>query len=217
MMTEDEAIEKLLTPDTMNSINRLMEVVKKLDKMGFLDVISGILDDEETLKMIMGILTSDEVLMLFTKKDSLLSMLSIISEKKNVNALSNLLEMLGTLQNKGMLDPVMGILNDDEALGTLMGLLSNDFTMNFLMNYKTILNALGTLDLSVAPHYVNFIKAIENAIKTETVTPVGGMMGTLHAMKDEDTQRGLGIVFSILKSLGKTCFSDFNCNAGNKK
>ena len=57
------------------------------------------------------------------------------------------------------------------------------------------------------------IKAVENAIKTDTVTPVGGMMGTLRAMKDEDAQKGLGIVFSILRSLGKTCSDEFNCSA----
>ncbi|KJE48982.1 MULTISPECIES: DUF1641 domain-containing protein [Acidiplasma] len=211
MMTEDEQLEKLMKPEYISSLTRLIELVKKLDNMGFLDVISGILSDEDTMKTIFGLITSDDVLSLTTKSDSIMAMLKIISEQKNIKALSNLLEIITVMQGKGLLDPIMGILNDDESMGAVMGLISNDFTMNLIMNNKLILNSLGTLDLSVTPHYVNMIKAIENAIKNETVTPVGGMMGTLHAMKDEDTQKGLGIVFSILKSLGKTCSNEFNC------
>ncbi len=212
MMSEDEQLEKLMKPEYIASLTRAIEIIKKLDNLGFLDVISGILDDEDTMKTIFGILTSDDVLSLTTKQDSIMALLHMMSEETNIKALNNLLEMLAIMQNKGLLDPVMGILKDDESMGTLMGLVSNDFTMGLIMNEKPILNALGTLDLSVVPHYVSMIKAIENAIKTETVTPVGGMMGTLHAMKDEDTQKGLGIVFSILKSLGKTCGDEFNCS-----
>ncbi len=213
MMSEDEQLEKLMKPEYISSLTRMMELVRKLDNMGFLDVISGILGDEETLKSVFSLLTSDDVLILTTKQDSVMTLLKIMSEQKNVKALGNLLEIVTVVQNKGLLDPVLGVLNDDGAMGTLMGLLSNDFTMSLIMNEKPILGALSTLDLGVAPHYVNMIKAVENAIKTDTVTPVSGMMGTLRAMKDEDAQKGLGIVFSILRSLGKTCSDEFNCQA----
>ncbi len=213
MMTEDEQLEKLMKPENLSSIGRALDLVKKLDHLGFLDVISGILSDEDTMKTIFGILTSDDILSLTTKSDSLLAMLKIISEGKNVKALSHLLEIVTVIQNQGLLDPVLGLLKDDKAMGTLMGLLSNDFTMNLIMNNKLIMDSLGTLDLSVTPHYINMVKAIESAIKTDTVTPVNGMMGTLRAMKDEDAQKGLGIVFSILRSLGRICANDFNCGA----
>lgn len=213
MMSEDEELEKLMKPEYIASLTRAIELIKKLDNLGFLDLISGVLGDEDTMKTLFGLLTSDDILSLTTKSDSFMAMLKVMSEKQNVKALTNLLEMLTVLQNKGILDPIMGVLKDDDAMGTLMGLMSNDFTMNLIMNNKQIMDSLGTLDLSVTPHYVNMIKAIENAIKTETVTPVGGMMGTLRAMKDEDTQKGIGIVFSILKSLGKTCGDEFNCTA----
>ncbi len=211
MMSEDEQLEKLMKPEYIASLTRAIELIKEMDNIGFIDLISGVFNDEDTMKSVFGLLTSDDVLSLTTKQDSVIQLLHIMSDEHNVKALSNLLEMLTILQNKGMLDPIMGVLKDDEAMGTLLGLLSNDFTMGLIMNNKQILDSLGTLDLSVFPHYVSMIKAIENAIKTETVTPVGGMMGTLHAMKDEDTQKGLGIVFSILKSLGKTCGDEFNC------
>ena len=213
MMSEDEQLEKLMKPEYISSLTRAVELIKKLDNLGFLDVISGILSDDETMKTVFGLLTSDDVLSLTTKTDSVMVLLKIMSEEKNVKALSNLLEMVTIMQNKGILDPILGVLNDDGAMGVLMGLFSNDFTMNLIMNEKPILESLGTLDLSVAPHYVNMIKAVENAIKTDTVTPVSGMMGTLRAMKDEDAQKGLGIVFSILRSLGKTCSDEFNCSA----
>ena len=213
MMSEDEQLEKLMKPEYISSLTRAIELIRKLDNLGFLDVISGILSDDATLTSVFSLLTSDDVLALTTKKDSVMVLLKIMSEEKNVKALSNLLEIVSVMQNKGIIDPIMGVLKDDGAMGMLMGLMSNDFTMNLIMNEKPILASLGTLDLSVAPHYVNMIKAVENAIKTDTVTPVGGMMGTLHAMKDEDAQKGLGIVFSILRSLGKTCSDEFNCSA----
>ncbi len=213
MMTEDEQLEKLMKPENLSSIGRVIDLIKKLDEMGFLDVISGVLSDEDTMKTIFGILTNDDILSLTTKSDSLLSMLKIISEGENIKALSHLLEIIGVIQNQGLLDPILGLLKDDKAMGAVMGLISNDFTMNLIMNNKLIMDSLGTLDLSVTPHYVNMIKAIESAIKTDTVTPVNGMMGTLHAMKNEDAQKGLGIVFSILRSLGRICASDFNCGA----
>ena len=212
-MTEDEQLEKLMKPENLSSIGRVIDLIKKLDEMGFLDVISGVLSDEDTMKTIFGILTNDDILSLTTKSDSLLSMLKIISEGENIKALSHLLEIIGVIQNQGLLDPILGLLKDDKAMGAVMGLISNDFTMNLIMNNKLIMDSLGTLDLSVTPHYVNMIKAIESAIKTDTVTPVNGMMGTLHAMKNEDAQKGLGIVFSILRSLGRICASDFNCGA----
>ncbi len=213
IMSEDERLEKLMKPEYLSSLTRVVEIIKKLDNLGLLDLISGILSDDETLKKVFSLLTSDDVLSLITKTDSVMALLKIMSDEKNVKALSNLLEMVTVIQNKGLLDPVLGVLKDDKAIGTLIGLVSNDFTMNLIMNQKTILNSLGTLDLSVTPRYINMFKAIENAIKTDKVTPVDGMIGTLHVMKDEDVQKGLGIVFSILRSLGKTCSDEFNFSA----
>ncbi|WP_297215520.1 DUF1641 domain-containing protein [Thermoplasma sp.] len=126
-------------------------------------------------------------------------------------SVQKILSIIVELDKSGIIDILYRMTKDEEVINSLKKLLSSGFLMNLIDNSEVIANSLTTIDLGMFPHYTNAIKAVENAIKTEDVEPVGGLSGILQKIKDDDTQRGIGIVLSLLKSLGKTCSESEGC------
>ncbi len=129
----------------------------------------------------------------------------------NDTSIQKLLLIIDELDKSGILDLIYRMTRDEEIISSIKKILSSGFVMNIIDNSDIIMNSLTTIDLSMFPHYTNAVKSIETAIKTEDVKPVGGLKGVLDKMRDEDTQKGMGIIFSLLKSLGRTCSEAEGC------
>ncbi|WP_297026924.1 DUF1641 domain-containing protein [Thermoplasma sp.] len=127
------------------------------------------------------------------------------------SSVQKLLSIIVEMDRSGIMDIIYRMLADEDVTSAIKKMLSSGFLMNLIENSEVIMNSLTTIDLSMFPHYTNAIKSVEIAIKTEDVEPVGGLKGILDKMKDEDTQKGIGIVFSLLKSLGRTCSEVEGC------
>lgn len=85
------------------------------------------------------------------------------------------------------MDPIIGMLNDPETLGKVLGSLVNDKTLQLIENWNS------TLDL---------VNAVGNALKQEH-KPVKSVIDIYRMMKDPEVQNGLGLLFGIIKELGK--------------
>ncbi|MCY0859162.1 MAG: DUF1641 domain-containing protein [Sulfolobaceae archaeon] len=171
--------------DLLNNIDYLMNFVSQLRKTGLLDVVHGFLNDEEYLGKVIGAVTSDEVLNLITNWKSLVSFLNGITAEEKLSAISRALELLEKLNKLGILDVLNGILEDEDTLGKIIGAVTGDFTLNLVSKWNALSNALN------------------EALKEENIKPVTGIFDIYRLLKDKDVQRGLGLVFSILKQLGK--------------
>ncbi|WP_240938921.1 DUF1641 domain-containing protein [Metallosphaera hakonensis] len=184
---EVQAIDKMLTPDNLMTINRVLDLLGTLDRMGFIDLINGALQDDELVSKIMGAMINDNTLTLITQMSNLGSIFKVITSEGVDEDLKLVFKMLSSLRQSGILDPIIGILNDQESLGKIMGSLVNDKTLQLINNWDS------TLDL---------INAVGNAMKTEQ-KPVKSVIDIYRMMKDPEIQNGLGVLFGIIRELGK--------------
>ena len=200
---------ELMKPEFSSTFVKTAAILYKMDKLGFLDVIDGMLSDKQTISAVMQFLTGDGMLKLLENKDVLLKLLNTVADERSVNALGNALDLFSVMQHKGLIDPIMGIMNDDQSFTALMSLLTNDLTMNIIANFDTITKSLGSIDMSMIPKYADLIKGIEKTFTEQTVTPIGGLTGIYGATENPDAKKGMGILFAIIRSIGKNCMSDF--------
>ncbi|BCS91754.1 hypothetical protein L3N51_00839 [Metallosphaera sp. J1] len=184
---EVQTIDKLMSPDNLMTINRVLDLLGTLDRMGILDLVNGALQDEELIGKIMGSIINDNTLSMITQLNNLGSLVKIFMDKDITDDLQYVFKLLSSLRNSGLMDPIIGILNDPETLGKIMGSLVNDKTLQLIENWN------GTLDL---------VNAVGNALKEEH-KPVKSVIDIYRMMKDPDVQSGLGLLFGIIKELGK--------------
>ncbi|AWR97035.1 DUF1641 domain-containing protein [Acidianus sulfidivorans JP7] len=199
---ELSALDNLLTPDKLMSLNHVLDLLEKLDKMGIIDVISGILSDDEYMGKIMGAIVNDNTLELLGKWNNMMGILTFLSDEDTLNSLKTVLSLVKDLNKSGILDPIIGILKDEETLGKIVGGLVNDFTMNLLTNWNQIMSDLSKMDLTNFKYYTQLINSVGEAIKVEKVKPLG-LGGLLSALRDPDVQKGMGILINIVKHIGQ--------------
>ncbi|MCH1770667.1 MULTISPECIES: DUF1641 domain-containing protein [Metallosphaera] len=184
---EVQTIDKLMSPDNLMTINRVLDLLGTLDRMGILDLVNGALQDEELIGKIMGSIINDNTLSMVTQLNNLGSLMKVFMDKDVADDLQYVFKLLSSLRNSGLMDPIIGMLNDPETLGKVLGSLVNDKTLQLIENWNS------TLDL---------VNAVGNALKQEH-KPVKSVIDIYRMMKDPEVQNGLGLLFGIIKELGK--------------
>ncbi len=149
----DSASPRAATPE-----DKLHSIVASLDKLGLLDVASGILEDENQLEKILKLAASDSSLELLSKIESLSrlaakpdyrgleNILTMVSEARGATAISRVIELLRLLDERGLIDPIIGILEDDQSFGKVIGLLSDEKVLSLLAQRDKILGVISALD-----------------------------------------------------------------------
>nr|WP_275691908.1 DUF1641 domain-containing protein [Metallosphaera sedula] len=176
-----------MSPDNLMTINRVLDLLGTLDRMGILDLVNGALQDEELIGKIMGSIINDNTLSMVTQLNNLGSLMKVFMDKDVADDLQYVFKLLSSLRNSGLMDPIIGMLNDPETLGKVLGSLVNDKTLQLIENWNS------TLDL---------VNAVGNALKQEH-KPVKSVIDIYRMMKDPEVQNGLGLLFGIIKELGK--------------
>ncbi|MEM3276950.1 MAG: DUF1641 domain-containing protein [Metallosphaera sp.] len=184
---EIQAIDKLLSPDKLMTVNKFLDLLGTLDNLGFIDLVNGALQDQELIGKIMGSIINDNTLSWVTQLNNVTPLIQILLEKETTESLNYALNFLSALKNSGILEPIIGMLNDPDALGKVMGALINDKTLQIITNWGP------TLDL---------VNAIGNALTQEN-KPVKSLFDMYKMLKDPDIQKGMGVLFGIIKELGK--------------
>ncbi|MEM0278576.1 DUF1641 domain-containing protein [Metallosphaera sp.] len=184
---EIQAIDKLLSPDKLMTVNKFLDLLGTLDNLGFIDLVNGALQDQELIGKVMGSIINDNTLSWVTQLNNVTPLIQILLEKETTESLNYALNFLSALKNSGILEPIIGMLNDPDALGKVMGALINDKTLQIIANWGP------TLDL---------VNAIGNALTQEN-KPVKSLFDMYKMLKDPDIQKGMGVLFGIIKELGK--------------
>ncbi len=195
--------EMFTNADTISNLKYLLSLFGDLKNSGILDPIRGMLTDEEYLGKILGAIVNDKTLGLLSKWNNLVDLVDVVADADTMMAVKSVLDILKDLNRNGVLDPVKGLIKDEETLGKLIGAMVNDFTMNLMTYWNEITKDLATIDLNNFKYFTYLVSATGEALKTENVKPVKGMWAILGELKDPDVQRGMGVVFAVLRSIGK--------------
>lgn len=116
-MTNGEfyALDNLLKDEKLNSLNKILDVINTTDRLGILDVIKGILEDENTIGKIIGSLTSDDVLELLASWDKIIKTTKLFINDDNIYNIQFLINLIDKVRSRGILDPIIGLLEDEES------------------------------------------------------------------------------------------------------
>jgi len=197
-------LERVLTEDNLLTLSRVLDILRVANnKYGLLDVVHGILEDEETVAKLVNTLTSDKVLGLSDRLDNVIDLVDYLTREDTVLALKDVLDLVKTLRSTGLLDPIKGMLSDEDFMSVIGNLVSSDFVMNFLVNFKGIVDDLGKLDWTNFKYYTLLINETGEAIRTREIKPVKSVFELLKLFKDPEVQVGLGVAVAVLKHIGK--------------
>ena len=219
VVSETLDLERVLTEDNLLTLSRVMDILRVANnKYGLLDVVNGIMEDEETVAKLVNTLTSDKVLGLSDRLDNVIDLVDYLTREDTVLALKDVLDLVKTLRNTGLLDPIKGVLSDDDFMSAIGNLVSSDFVMNFLANFKQIVDDLGKLDWTNFKYFTLLINETGEAIKTREIKPIKSVFELLKLFKDPEVQVGLGVVVAVLKHMGKyhMKYVSGNSQAGQK-
>ncbi len=84
-----------ITPEDIEVLQRMSRIVQKVQNLGLLDVVEGILDDERTLKQVIGLFTSDTMLDILNNRNNLIKLLDIVSHKETLDDITEVMKKLG--------------------------------------------------------------------------------------------------------------------------
>jgi len=202
------ALDNLLKDEKLNSLNKILDVINTTDRLGILDVIKGILEDENTIGKIIGSFTSDDVLELLASWDKIIKTTKLFINDDNIYNIQFLINLIDKVRSRGILDPIIGLLEDEESLGKIINSLINDFTLSLINHWDEITNDLSRIDLTNFKYYTLLVSATGEALKTENVKPITSIWEIYKLLKDPDIQRGLGVAASVLKHIGKLYVPD---------
>ncbi|KAA8922291.1 hypothetical protein [Thermoplasma sp.] len=83
-----------ITPEDIEIMQKLSRIAQKLQKLGLLDVVEGVLDDDRTIGAIASFLTSDTMLEILVNRDNLIKLIALLSKNETYANLSAILEKL---------------------------------------------------------------------------------------------------------------------------
>ncbi|MUN29322.1 DUF1641 domain-containing protein [Sulfuracidifex metallicus] len=233
MNTQLDALDKLLSEDKLDSLNRMLDIIQSADKLGLLDVIRGVLDDEEYVGKILGAIVNDRTMEIATNWNKLLDLVEMFTDADTISNLKYLLGFFGDLKNTGILDPIRGMLTDEEYLGKILGAIVNDRTMEIATNWNKLLDLVEMFTdadtISNLKYLLGFFGDLKN---TGILDPIRGMLtdeeylgkilgamvndrtlgliekwdnliDLVDVVADEDTVNAVKNVLDILKDLSK--------------
>lgn len=192
-------------------VNDLLMKIKELNDSGALTAVT---DSAYMLKTLKDMLNNDAIENLAKSMSGLLELSTTFSDQyehvvklmNNMDVLGELTLKLKELRSSGALDAVfdatyfLKTLKDmlnDEAIANLTSTLS--LTLDFLPRGIEFLNH------TMSPPLYNMISSLTSleAQKMLANPPKVTLGGLIAAFRDEDVQRGVGILITILKILGK--------------
>jgi uncharacterized protein YjgD (DUF1641 family) len=190
-------------------LNHVLKIVKELKDSGVLETLVNF---SYSLKTLRDMLNDDAIVNISNKISSILEITDTINNKdlveilRNIDVIKNLTSYLKDLEKSGTLDT---LINFSYSLKTLKDMLNDDAIKNIS---ETITKSIEVLTLTENflkyanhPVFYNMVKVIasEETKKALSDPPLIGLGGLIAALRDKDVQRGLGILITILKILGK--------------
>ncbi|MEM3670596.1 MAG: DUF1641 domain-containing protein [Thermoprotei archaeon] len=223
------AAEQLLnsvTGEKARALQALLDLASALDEKGLIEPVVGFLRDDRAFFKVASRVSSEEALSFLGNSGQLLSLINFLNEPKvrslldSFVAVDNLpqvigrvVELVSALDRAGLIDPLIGLLLDEKMMGAAVKLLSDDRFLELVRhsgNLFTLLLNLADMDeelLSLlTAMQTETAKKVFKAFReagTKDPQPVKGTFALLRELGNDDVGRGMGVVFSVLRELGK--------------
>jgi len=210
---DDETISQMKhVVKKVSTINHVLTKVEELQNTGAMDAL---MDSAYALKTLKDMLNDEAMQNLAKYTSNLLELLrefdegtitSLKSVIRRVRTVDSVLVKLEELESNGTLDVIFNLaygaktlkdMLNDEALVRIAGYLST-----FLEAYP---KAMEFFNIALGDVPYRIVKAIssEEVKKTLENPPQISLGGIIRQLSDPDVQRGLGVMFTILKYIGK--------------
>ncbi|MCY0883428.1 MAG: DUF1641 domain-containing protein [Acidianus infernus] len=148
-----------------------------MDKLGLIDVVNGLLDDEEYLGKIMGAIVNDKTLSLINNFNKITGLLDFFMDAETMDNIKYALSLVGKLKSSGIIDPIIGILQDEEYMSKIMGAIVNDEVLELIGKWNNIVDLISDLTddetLSAIKSVVGLLKDLN---KTGILDPIKGIL-----------------------------------------
>ncbi|BDC18989.1 DUF1641 domain-containing protein [Acidianus sp. HS-5] len=171
------ALDEILTPEKLLSVNHALELLEKLDKLGIIDVVNGVLDDEEYLGKIMGAIVNDKTLTLINNFDKLTGLLDFLMDAETMDNVKYALSLVGKLKGTGIIDPIIGILQDEEYMSKIMGAIVNDKVLELIGQWNNIVDLITDLtDAETLSAIKSTVGLLKDLNKSGIIDPIKGIL-----------------------------------------
>ncbi len=205
-----EELSKFL--DYLPTINDFLEKIKELKESGALDAI---INFSYAIKSLKDALNDDSIQNLGNMLSTFMALLSTTSEHANdvnqiinqANTISYTITKLKELKESGAFDVLV---NFAYALKSLRDALTDDAITNIGTTLSLLLDFLPRaqefLNYALNPSILKIIKALssDEATKLLANPPKVTLGGIVKQMTDDDVQKGIGVLFTIAKIIGKS-------------
>lgn len=187
---ERHALDNILKEEKLLTVNKFLDILSTLDKLGLLDVIQGAINDEELMTKLFSGILNDKALSLLINYKNLGELADLVLNEKTQDKLKFLLELAGTLQHSGVVEPLLGMLKDEDVMGRIISALINDKTLELMQNWENLLNITLMLTKRETSESLEYFLSFLNELRTSGILdPIRGLL------KDEET---LGKIISAL-------------------
>jgi len=174
------------------------ETLKALKERGILDTLVHV-TEPEVVERLSTLLLNEGTLRLMDHLEELSTTLGEL-DHDSIEGLRKVIRTLKTLNQMGVLDALESLLTP-EILGSLANFLMSRGLLRLVDGLETLTDALGEMEYEevgrAVPLLNNALKAIPE--EAERVS----LLGLMGKLRDEDIQRGLGVVMEILKAMGR--------------
>ncbi|EZQ04699.1 hypothetical protein CM19_08260 [Candidatus Acidianus copahuensis] len=214
---ELSALDNILSQDKLLTLNHFLEMLEKLDKLGIIDVVNGVLDDEEFIGKIMSAVVNDKTLQLITEWNKMSGLLDLMTKGNVSEDLNYVIRLLDNLRDSGILEPIIGMLSDEEFIGKIMNALINDKTMELATKWDDVIGLVNMLsDKDTTESLKSVLDMIKTMNKIGILDPIKGMLSDEETMGkimgglvNDFTMSVLSNWNNITKDLGKLNLENF--------
>ena len=191
-MAQEVVLDKLLSDENLQALYKLSKILTIANnKYGLLDLLEGVVSDEETVGSLVSTFTSDKYLSALEGWKGLLDSAIELLNEDTVSTIKELLDTYNKVKKTGLIDAVVGMLTDEETLTKVMGYVTSDKVLTISQRVDTILDMVEYLTRE------DNVMAIRDALDLVNALRSSGLLDPIRgALRDEDIIKMVGLLFS---------------------
>lgn len=195
----DDEIERMLTPRTVELMDKLVTALDKLDGSGLLDALTNLASSDVISELARIFLTADLVKTL-NGIDNLLKLASELSDADATDGLIKLVRLIKAINGTGLIDSMSDIVGDPEVIGEASRALLSTGLIHLLNNLDELSKALASIDFKALTKLLTALSQglTEGPKQTESLDMVKKLLSST------DAKKGLSMLINVLEKMGST-------------
>ncbi len=181
------------------TLRKGVDLLRKLKEAGVLDTLIHI-SEPEVIEGLSFLFLNEGTLRLLDHSDEILKTLGGIDHEA-IEGLGKIIDLLKVLNKTGILDALNDILKP-EMIDRLSRFMINKGFLRLLDRLDVLLDMLGEIHYEEVERTIPLLNNVIKAVPEEAERV--SLLGLMRKLRDEDVQRGVGVITEILKAIGRT-------------